>query len=317
MATILITGGTGLVGKALTIAFLQKGYEVIVMGRSAANRDTVLLSRNQHGEDLPKPEYAKWDVEKQEIDIAAIAKADYIIHLAGAGVADKRWTARRKKEILESRVKSGTLLANSLKNFPNKVRAVISASAIGWYGADNASSSLRKFEETDEPASDFLGQTCKQWEESIEPVAALNKRLVKFRIGIVLSKEGGALKEFLKPLNFGVASILGNGRQIISWIHIDDLVNMFIKAVEKESISGVYNAVAPSPVSNKELILSLAKARNKFFIPVPVPAFILKLLLGEMSIEVLKSATVSSSKAEKAGFTFKYPSINTAVESFF
>jgi len=205
-------------------------------------------------------------------------------------------------------------LVNSLKTIPNKVKAVISASAIGWYGADTVA---RKFEESDMAAEDFLGQTCKQWEESIEPVAALGKRLIKLRIGIVLSTEGGALREFIKPLQFGIASILGSGRQIISWIHIDDLVNMFIKAIESEDINGVYNAVAPSPVSNKELILTLAKARNKFYIPVPVPSFVLKMMLGEMSIEILKSATVSSAKAEKAGFSFQYPSIAAAVKSFF
>jgi len=309
MKTVLITGGTGMVGRALTKALLKKGYGVIVMGRGGV-RDAAL----RQAQDYNGLTFAKWNVEKQEIDAAAVAKADYIIHLAGAGVADKRWTAKRKQEILDSRMKSGALLVHSLKSIPNKVKAVISASAIGWYGADTIA---RKFEEPDKAADDFLGQTCKQWEESIEPVAAMDKRLVKLRIGIVLSTEGGALKEFLKPLRFGIASVLGSGRQIISWIHIDDLVNMFITAIESEDINGVYNAVAPSPVSNKELILTLAKARNKFYIPVPVPSFVLKMMLGEMSIEILKSATVSSAKAEKAGFSFQYPSIAAAVKSFF
>lgn len=309
MKTVLITGGTGMVGRALTKALLKKGYGVIVMGRGGV-RDAAL----RQAQDYNGLTFAKWNVEKQEIDAAAVAKADYIIHLAGAGVADKRWTAKRKQEIFDSRVKSGALLVHSLKSIPNKVKAVISASAIGWYGADTIA---RKFEEPDKAADDFLGQTCKQWEESIEPVAAMDKRLVKLRIGIVLSTEGGALKEFLKPLRFGIASVLGSGRQIISWIHIDDLVNMFITAIESEDINGVYNAVAPSPVSNKELILTLAKARNKFYIPVPVPSFVLKMMLGEMSIEILKSATVSSAKAEKAGFSFQYPSIAAAVKSFF
>ena len=322
MKTVIVTGGTGMVGKALTRALLDKGYEVIVMGRGEV-RDSGYGIKNG-GVGLS---FAKWNVEKQEIDAAAFAKADYIVHLAGAGVADKRWTAKRKQEILDSRVKSGALLVNSLKTIPNKVKAVISASAIGWYGADDLTPNpspfhgegrgARKFEESDKAAEDFLGQTCQQWEESIEPVAALGKRLVKLRIGIVLSTEGGALKEFIKPLQFGIASIFGSGRQIISWIHIDDLVNMFITAIEREDISGVYNAVAPSPVSNKGLILTLAKARNKFYIPFPVPSFVLKMMLGEMSIEILKSATVSSAKAEKAGFSFRYADIKAAVKSFF
>jgi uncharacterized protein len=311
MKTVIITGGTGMVGRALTKALLEKGYGVIVMGRGGI-RDAVL----RQAQDDSRLEFAKWNVEKQEIDAAAVAKADYIVHLAGAGVADKRWTTKRKKEIVDSRVKSGALLVHSLKTIHNKVKAVISASAIGWYGADDLTPG-RKFVESDEAANDFLGQTCKQWEESIEPVGALGKRLVKLRIGIVLSTEGGALKEFLKPLRFGVASVLGSGKQVISWIHIDDLVNMFITAIEREDIHGVYNAVAPSPVSNKELILTLTKARNKFYIPVPVPSFLLKIMLGEMSIEILKSATVSSAKAQKVGFTFQYSDINTALKSFF
>jgi len=314
MKTVLITGGTGMVGRALTKALQEKGYGVIVMGRGGA-RDTGYGMRDSGG----GLEFAKWNVEKQEIDAAAVAKADYIIHLAGAGVAEKRWTTKRKKEIVDSRVKSGALLVHSLKTIPNKVKAVISASAIGWYGADGVTHNLthdQKFVESDEAANDFLGQTSKQWEESIEPVAASGKRLVKLRIGIVLSTEGGALKEFMRPLKFGVASVLGSGKQIISWIHIDDLVNMFITAIEREDIHGVYNAVAPSPVSNKELILTLAKARHKFYIPVPVPSFVLKLMLGEMSIEILKSATVSSAKAEKAGFSFRYTDIKSALNSF-
>jgi uncharacterized protein (TIGR01777 family) len=170
-------------------------------------------------------------------------------------------------------------------------------------------------EESDPPANDFLGSACKQWEESIEPVTQLGKRLVKLRTGIVLSKEGGALKEFLKPLRFGIAAILGNGKQIISWIHIGDLVRMFIAAIEDDKMNGVYNAVAPGPVSNKELIIELAKARKKFYIPVYVPPFILKIVLGEMSIEGLKSVMVSCEKIQQAGFTFHYPGIRAALES--
>ncbi|HEX4876506.1 MAG TPA: TIGR01777 family oxidoreductase [Chitinophagaceae bacterium] len=311
MATILITGGTGLVGSALTKALLAKGHKVIIIGRGTKE------SRKQAA--VSGLEFAKWDLQKQEIDAAAFGKADVIIHLAGAGVADKRWTTERKKEIVDSRVNSGALLVKSLDILPNKIKTVISASAIGWYGADQKAenNSFEKFTENDRPSNDFLGETCRKWEESIEPVISMGLRLVKLRIGIVLSTEGGALKEFLKPLRFGIASILGSGRQIISWVHIDDLVNMFLKAVEDETFSGVYNAVAPAPVSNRDLILSLAKARKSFYIPVPVPSFILKLMLGEMSVEILKSATVSAEKIQGAGFNFIYPDIKSAVRSFF
>ena len=314
MATIIITGGTGMIGKKLTEVLLEKGHNVIILTRDP-DRQTATHSNIS---------YAKWDITNQLIDNKAIAQADYIIHLAGAGVADKRWSKKRKQEIIDSRVDSGQLIADSLRTIPNKVKAVVSASAIGWYGADHLipspspkggeGGSTVKFTESD-PADDaFLGQTCKQWEESIEPVTDLGIKLVKLRIGIVLSKEGGALKEFLKPLRFRVAAILGSGKQIISWVHIDDLVNMFVFAIDIEKMNGVYNAVAPFPVSNKELTITLARAGRKHFIPMHVPNFLLKIMLGEMSIEVLKSTTVSCDKIIGEGFVFNYPEIDSAIK---
>ncbi len=304
MKTVLITGGTGLTGRALGQALLQKGYRVVILSRQP---------RQQSGN--ANPVFAEWNVEQQTIDKEAIATADYIIHLAGAGVADKRWSAKRKQEIISSRVLSSKLIVDSLKNIPNNVQAVISASAIGWYGPDPEIPNTHPFREEAPVHNDFLGTTCRQWEESIEPVRQLGKRLVKLRIGIVLSKQGGALKEFLKPLRFGVAAILGNGRQLVSWIHIDDLVKLYIAAIENGSMQGVYNAVAPNPVSNKELTLTLARSRKKFFIPVRVPSFLLKLALGGMSVEVLKSATVNCDKVLQTGFQFQYSDIAAALDN--
>jgi len=303
METVLITGGTGMIGKALTEALIERGYSVIILTRH--------LNNKQKTND--KISYAVWDVEKKTIDKDAISKADHIIHLAGAGVADKRWTKERKKEIVDSRVESGKLIVESLKTFPNKVNTVISATAIGWYGADPVVPNPQPFTEGKPSDDHFLGRTCKQWEAAIEPVSFLGKRLVKTRIGIVLSNDGGAFAEFEKPLKFGFATILGSGKQIISWIHIDDLVRIFLYALENEKMEGVYNAVAPTPVSNKTLITAIAKQRGKSFIPIPVPSFALKIVLGEMSIEVLKSATVSADKIQKAGFIFQYPDISSAV----
>lgn len=306
MATILITGGTGMIGTYLQKFLVEKGYKIIVLIRD----DTQHKSTNEN------ISFAKWNVEKGEIDKDAIAQSDYIIHLAGANVAEKRWTDKRKKEIVESRTKSGALLVKSLKEIPNKIKAVVSASAIGWYGADTITSKQNGFKEDEPPSNDFLGTTCKLWEESIQPVEKLYKRLCIFRFGIVLSKKGGALEEFKKPLKFGVASILGNGKQIMSWIHVYDLCRLLLFAIENENISGIYNAVAPNAVSNKVLTLTLAKQmRSKFFIPVHVPAFVLKTMLGEMSVEVLKSATVNNDKIKRAGFSFLYPSIETALEN--
>ena len=169
------------------------------------------------------------------------------------------------------------------------------------------------FVETDNAAGDFLGHTCKQWEASITPVIELGKRLVLIRTGIVLDKEGGAYPEFRRPLNFGIASVLGSGKQIISWIHIDDLVRIYIEAIENQNLEGPYNAVAPKPVSNEYLIKQMAKTKGGAYLTIPVPAFSLKIILGEMSVEVLKSATVSSQKIERSGYNFLFPNIETAL----
>ena len=303
METVLITGGTGMIGKALTQALIERGFNVIILTRH-------FNDKQKTGND--KLTYAIWDIAKQTIDKNAFAKADYIIHLAGASVAEKRWTKKRKQEIVSSRVDSGKLIVDSLKKLPNKVKTVISATAIGWYGPDK--NDANKFTEDDPSSNDFLGQTCKQWEIAIEPVSFLGKRLVKIRIGIVLSNEGGAYVEFKKPLKFALATILGNGKQIISWIHIDDLIRAILFAMENEKMEGVYNAAAPHPVSNKELVLEIArKERGKSYIPVHVPTFALKIRLGEMSVEVLKSATVSSEKIQQAGFIFQYSNLESAI----
>ena len=302
METVLITGGTGMIGKALTQALIERGFNVIILTRH-------LNDKQKAGSD--RLTYAIWDLEKQTIDKNAFAKADYIIHLAGASVAEKRWTKKRKKEIVSSRVDSGKLITDSLKNLSNRVKTVISATAIGWYGPDKNNG--KKFTEDDPSSNDFLGQTCKLWEAAIEPASFLGKRLVKIRIGIVLSNEGGAYPEFKKPLKFAFATILGSGKQIVSWIHIDDLIRTILFAMENEKMEGVYNAVAPYPISNKELVLKIAKERGRSYIPVHVPTFALKIRLGEMSVEVLKSATVSSEKIQQAGFIFQYPDIGSAI----
>jgi uncharacterized protein len=302
METILITGGTGLVGKHLTQLLLQKGHSVIV------------VSREKKTSNHNKVQYAQWQPHILKIDEQAIQAATVIINLAGAGVADKRWTNSRKKEILDSRVFAGQTISKALAAIPNNIHTVINASAIGWYGADDNNSS--PFTEQATTASDFLGTTCKAWEESIQPVTNINKRLVIFRIGIVLSNKGGALAEFVKPLRMGIAAILGSGKQMISWVHITDLCNMFIHAINNPNMQGVYNAISANPVSNKTLTLSLATImRGRFFIPIHVPSFLLKIILGEMSVEVLKSCTVSNEKIKLTGFSYQYNNIDVALKA--
>ncbi len=302
MKNILIAGGTGLVGTRLTEMLVEKGYNITIFTR---NKNVVLNHSSI--------QYSYWNIDTQEIDNNAIKKADAIVNLTGEGVVNKRWTTKQKQIIIDSRVNAGKLIVKGLQQNENNVQVIVNASAIGWYKPQNESDLQSKtYQEEQDANTDFLGTTCKLWEESIEPVTQMNKRLVKFRIGIVFSKKGGAIKEFLKPIKFGIAAILGN--QKISWIHVDDLSRMIIEAIENKNYQGAYNAVAPNITTNKELNIVLAKKlKGNWFIKLPVPSFILKIMLGEMSVEVLKSSNISCKKIMDAGFKFNYPTVDSAV----
>ncbi len=305
MAVILISGGTGLVGHNLSKNLVERGYEVIILSRD----------KNNASPD-PGVSFSYWNVEKKIIDKKVVNKADHIIHLAGAGVMDKKWTEDYKRKILESRTKSAELIISCLTDNQHHTKTFVSASAIGWYGRDlNPLQREEGFIESDMPANDFLASTCVLWEAAVDAVIPLGIRLVKLRTGIVLSNNGGAFKEFKMPLRFGVAAILGNGKQVISWIHIDDLCRMYSEAIENNYLNGSYNAVAPGPLPQRNLqILMAEKLRNKFFIPIYIPSLFLKLILGKRSIEILKSTTVSDKKIKSTGFTFLYPSIESAID---
>ncbi len=300
MITILITGGTGTVGKALTQMLLQQRYKVIILTRSL-----------HRGSEMPGVRYALWDVEKNQIDTDALLSANVIIHLAGAGVMDHKWTDVYKQQIIDSRVKSLDLILNELKKNHHQVNTLISASAIGWYGGKNDI----PYTEDLPAAPGFLGETCRVWEAAADSAKEIGIRVVKIRTGIVLSQKGGAYTEFKSSMKFGIASILGSGNQIISWIDIEDVCRIYLHMIQHQQYSGSFNAVAPSPVTNKTLTITLAKLLKKqFYIPMHVPSFMLKLIFGERSIEILKSADVSSNKIKQTGFTFLFPSISSSIK---
>jgi uncharacterized protein len=299
MDTAIITGGTGLIGRALSKFLESRGIQVIILSRNPKKYSSI----------SPGINYAAWNPEKQTINEEAIKISKYIIHLAGAGVADEPWTENRKKEILESRTLGSSLIVKALNSIPNQIVSVVSASAIGWYGENISGKSV----ESDPPASGFLGETCRAWESSIQPVRVQNKRLVILRTGIVLSNDGGAFPKFAKPIRYGIAGILGTGKQMISWIHIEDVCRIYMEAMLNASWSGVYNAVTPNPVNNKTFTVELAKQmKGSFFIQVAVPNFMLRILLGDRSVEVLKSSNISANKLNEQGFQFIYPTIDAA-----
>ena len=307
-----------MIGTALGRMLIGKGYDVLILSRGGSTdypETKAGLSGPEGVGSIPATYICHWDPARQVIDPDAIRRADYIVHLAGAGVADKRWSAKRKEEIVKSRTESSALIVKALREIPNNVKAVISVSGISWYGPDPSIPNPKAFEEKDPADTAFLGETCRLWEEAIGPVGALNKRLVILRAGVVLSREGGALAEFKKPVKLGVAAILGSGKQMVSWIHIDDLCRLFLHAIEQPDWQGIYNAVSPYPVDNRSLTRELARRfKGRYFVQVYVPSFVLKIAVGGLSIEVLKSATVSAERTRRAGFQFNFPSIESALD---
>lgn len=294
---ILITGASGLVGSHLTEMLLQKGYQVVHVGRTKR---------------VGKIPAFVWDVNTGEFDNQALEGVDAIINLAGAGVADKRWTELRKREILESRIKSVALLNKVLSTVPHRVTTFVSASAIGYYGFGFGA---EVFTEETKPGTDFLATVTNQWEAEVDKIGMLNLRLVKLRIGIVLSDKGGALTEMAKPVRWFVGSPLGNGGQYLSWIHIDDLCAMFEKAVADINLQGAYNAVCGDWVTNKEITKAIGKALNRPVWLPPVPGFVLKIMLGEMANLVLLGSKVSAAKIKETGFEFRFTKLGEALKS--
>ena len=294
MKKVLITGGTGLIGKRLSFLLASRGYEVRI------------LSRNDSSNSVYKT--FVWNVTEQYINDSAFEGLNHIIHLAGAGIADKRWSEKRKKEIIASRVASTNLLYNTVKRLKTPLSSFISASATGYYGSVTTETI---FEEIDKPAKDFLGKVCSLWERSIFQFKEIKIRTVALRTGIVLSKDGGALKKMKTP----VITALGNGKQYMPWIHIDDLCELYIKAIQDEQFKGAFNAVSSEHISNLSFSKKISKIFNHPFLAIGVPNFILQIVFGEMSTIILNGSRISANKIQQAGFKFKFENLEKALKN--
>lgn len=299
LKNILITGATGLIGSRIVRSLQQRGHSIKILTRDPSR---VINAEAFH-----------WDIESGHIDAKCLQDIDTIIHLAGAGIADKRWTKKRKQEIVDSRVKSTKLLFDTIEKTGAKIETVISASGAGYYGHRGD----EVLTEESSNGTGFLAECCKQWEDAIDEGNKFCNRIIKLRIGIVLTRHGGALVELEKPITFFAGAALGSGKQWIPWIHLYDMISIFEKAVEDPEFNGVYNTSSPFPVTNSEFTRALARKLVRPVWPVNVPEFVLRSLLGEMSEVVLISDRNSAQKLLDSGFQFRYPALEDALTEIY
>lgn len=294
---VLIAGGSGLLGNRLTILLKKKGYKVARLSRS---------SQNGHADKT-----FQWDPDNGKIEPGAVESAHYIINLSGAGVADHRWTDANKEKIMKSRLNSTRLLYQELKSTGYQPKAFISASGINYYGDENGAHWLY---ESSPAGESFLAEVCKAWEAEAEKVSGLGIRVVRLRIGVVLSTVGGALPQLLTPARLGLAAPIGTGNQYMSWIHIDDLCGIILKAMEDDKLQGVFNAVAPEPETNGRIMQTLADVLGKPYIAPRVPSLAIKLIMGaERAGIVLGSLRIASEKIQKTGYQFQFTTLRPAL----
>lgn len=296
---ILITGATGLIGRQLIPYLQMQGHRISVLSRKKMNIDgaTVFV----------------WDVEKQTIETDALKGIETIIHLAGEGIADKSWTTKRKAQIIDSRVKSAQLLYKTIRETNSTLTTFVSASAVGYYG-DRKGEFLN---ESDNPGHGFLSDCCIQWEAAADEGIAMGIRVVKIRIGLLLSEKDGALAAMARPIKFFIGAPLGSGKQWVPWIHIDDVIGIFTKAVEDETMQGAYNAAAPYPATNKLVVKRIAWHLSRPVWPIHVPKMVLNAILGELSILVLMSSNTSAQKILDAGYQFKFLDLDEALREIY
>lgn len=291
-----MSGGTGLVGKSLVKKLREKGHSVRILNRKKST----------------DPNDFYWNLEEKFIDDKAFENLDSIIHLAGAPI-NKRWTNNYKKELFSSRIDTANLLKEYCIKNNVYFQSMISASGVNYYGTVTSD---KIFEENSEIANhDFLAKLCIDWEKAAENFSDISGRVVCLRTAMVLSKNSGAFPLLKKTVDFNLGSAVGSGKQWMSWIHLEDLVNMYVFAVENSSVNGIYNAVADDIPTNKIFMKELAKVSNKFFFPVNIPSFILKLMLGEMSSILLEGSRISNKKIKSQGFDFQYTQFEKAFKN--
>ena len=295
---VLITGGTGFIGKHLTNLLIQNDFSVSIFSRNS-KQNTAVIS------------YFKWDVDTNYIDEEAVLKADYIIHLAGEGIADKRWTKTRKEAIVQSREKSIQLIYDVLKKHNKQLDAFVTASGVGIYGAIDGPEICT---ETAVAVNDFLGSTCQKWEAAADTIATLGIRTVKIRTGLVLGKDEGFLKKLTPIFKMKLGSALGSGKQYMPWIHIDDLCAIYLQSIQNTKMTGAYNAAINDNTNNEIFSKTLAKVYGYSIWLPKVPAFLIQIMLGEMALIILKGRRVSSDKIEKTGFQFQFKTLELALK---
>jgi len=291
---ILITGGTGLIGKALTENLQQKGHTVRVLSRK------------------PEDDEFYWNLKEKKIDDAAFTDLNCIIHLAGATIS-QRWTDDYKKEMFASRVNAAKLLKEYCLKNNVRLQSFISASGLNYYGTFTSDEILD--EKSGVKKADFLAKLCVDWEKAADDFSDISDRVVCLRTAMVLAKDGGAFPLLEKTVALNIGSAVGSGKQWMNWIHLDDLVNMYVFAVENPEVNGKFNAVADDIPTNKEFMKNLAKMRGKFFLPLNVPAFVLQTVLGDMSSIILEGTRASNKKIKSLGFDFNYSTLKEAFKS--
>ena len=297
METVCITGGTGLIGSSLMRILKLSSYRVLVLSREKSDDPDSILRF--------------WDYRKGIIDRMALRDSDHFVHLAGANIGEGRWTPERKKEIRDSRVLSTRLLFETFAGMKKRPKTFISASAIGVYGHDTGG--IIVDEDRVKPGDDFLATVTREWEEEVNRIRDLGIRVVILRSGVVLSYFGGMVPKLMKIIKLGLGSPIGSGEQYISWVHLDDLIDLYKYCIEYRHIDGTYNAVAPNPVSNRTFMRTMAEIMEKpFFLPA-VPSFALRMVLGEKASIVVGGNRISPKKIEDEGFRFKFEHVDDAL----